>query len=119
MRPIKFRAFDANKMYYGVGILNGVIYTSQGKKLRTTKTLMQFTGLHDKNGKEIYEGDIVMRNKYTVASGRQEMVGPYEITWDNNKAGFEYKTEGYTAGLFYDVHEVIGNIYEHPELLNS
>jgi uncharacterized phage protein (TIGR01671 family) len=55
--------------------------------------LMQYTGLHDKNGKEIYEGDIV--------------------TWGNetNLRGME---DGYNRDI-----EVIGNIYENPELIKE
>lgn len=66
--------------------------------------VMQYTGLHDKNGKEIYEGDIVDT--------------PYDksyIRWE--RGGFVFANDG-NDGLFcMDESEVIGNIYENPELL--
>lgn len=71
--------------------------------------LMQYTGLKDKNGKEIYEGDIVA-SKGTMLSGRN---------WEETKEVRFNPDFGY--GL-YDSHifsEVIGNIYENPELIKE
>ncbi len=76
--------------------------------------LMQYTGLKDKNGKEIYEGDLV---KVEGAGGE-----PLQIVWNTTQlCGFAYQ-----AGAFYhgfiepdDSIEVIGNIYENPELLST
>lgn len=72
--------------------------------------LMQYTGLKDKNGKEIYEGDIL--NNYIIGVN-------FEIKWLNQDAGFYALAYNY----HYDPNdwcikgEVIGNIYENPELL--
>ena len=82
--------------------------------------LMQSTGLKDKNGKEIFEGDIItngidivdVRNHetlgfYTLANGREVFFGH-----GTSIEEFEEDIEGFT-----EIAEIIGNIYENPELL--
>nr|DAP53908.1 MAG TPA: YopX protein [Caudoviricetes sp.] len=79
--------------------------------------LMQSTGLKDKNGKEIFEGDIV------DYKGRKAV-----IKWHGSYASFIYRfvdelnkrsAEWYPLYLAYLKCEVIGNIYENPELLED
>ena len=79
--------------------------------------LMQSTGLKDKNGKEIFEGDIV------DYKGREAVV-----KWHGSYASFIYRfvdelnkrsAEWYPLYLAYLKCEVIGNIYENPELLEA
>lgn len=74
---------------------------------------MQFTGLHDKNGKEIYEGD-VRRNEYTAYGEPSVHIAVME--WDDHFSGFMWAT---VRGSYYDWMgtEVVGNIHENPELL--
>jgi len=75
--------------------------------------LMQFTGLYDKNGKEIYEGDIVnLAHKDTHPYMRRK---PLVIRWVKKSAVF---VAGDTIAM-ENVLEVIGNIYENPELLKE
>lgn len=78
-----------------------------------TVTLNQCTGLKDKNDKLIYEGDIV---KIFHVSGT--MQGKYffdVVGWNDLRCRFD--TENYGIINDDDVYEVIGNIYENPELL--
>ncbi|MGQ7659105.1 YopX family protein [Streptococcus suis] len=81
--------------------------------------LMQSTGLFDKNGKEIFEGDIVV-NKYGNVG---------YVAYLQQEAGFvvvlkksDYRLGHRNTGESYDVttnHEIIGNIYENPELVEE
>ena len=120
MREIKFMAWHKKKKILrevleisfsgGYVILAG--FGSFGEieaPIRDVK-LLQYTGLQDKNGKEIYDGYIV-RDKYGVKI-------PMVVTWDD--VGFrtlgKHNGEQY-VGYVKDSCEVIGNIYENPEPL--
>jgi len=74
--------------------------------------LVEYTGREDKNGKEIYEGDIV---KFLY--NRKEYILP--ISWGTD--GWWVKGLGWFKELYWakDRCEVIGNIYENPELLTK
>lgn len=69
---------------------------------------MQFTGLHDENGKEIYEGDIV-----------NTVYGNFEVEWNDDCCKWQYSNGmDINDGEMYGMSKfVIGNMYENPELL--
>lgn len=71
--------------------------------------LMQYTGLKDKNGKEIYEGDI-MTTKWNKT---------VEMIWDAKESCFTLKTPDNLVISDLDEMEIIGNIYENPELIKK
>jgi uncharacterized phage protein (TIGR01671 family) len=117
MREIKFRAWhprgghlEEHTMTYwklGTGLDNSVFFN-------TAKAVMQYTGLKDKNGKEIYEGDIVEHRNYI-----KELLGSYEVrggAW-NFTLYDPKKPEVRSHYISPDQLEVVGNVHEHPELL--
>jgi uncharacterized phage protein (TIGR01671 family) len=122
MREIKFRAWDKESLYMffppelifnkdGELIYIGLIPNLGHADFPSERyKLMQFTGLLDKNDKEVYEGDIV-NVKYTDGSGYDN---PVEVSFEN---GSFWVGSGYLNDI--KIIEVIGNIYETPELLNS
>lgn len=130
MREIKFRAWDKNecKMAEVTQIIfSKVQYTLVKYRYKTDNgkvdeasyvdekgygsiVLMQYTGLQDRNGKEIYEGDIYHMGDKNIR---------YVVVWnDTGLTGKQLGSSSY-AGLSYwqDIIEIIGDIYENPELL--
>ena len=74
---------------------------------------MQYTGLEDKNGKEICEGDIVIWHGW----GEEK---PQEVRWSvHEDQDYSLDTYGFTFPYTMGRVEVIGNIYENPELLEE
>jgi uncharacterized phage protein (TIGR01671 family) len=76
---------------------------------------MQFTGLLDKNGKEIYEGDILERKQ-----GKKPDVQTFknEVFFTHGGFAIRFKTgSAYLSQLTFGIGEVIGNVWENPELL--
>jgi len=115
MREIKFRAWDKeNKVMMDWEDIKYIDLDT----LQKSSILMQYTGLKDKNSKEIYEGDIV--HVEAVAYGRNMKA---VVIWKNG--GFMLKWEDEYESYIQDwakdlaESEVIGNIYENPELLES
>jgi uncharacterized phage protein (TIGR01671 family) len=88
----------------GEVFLTREIGTSRSSEYFEEIVLMQYTGLKDLNGVEIYEGDIVKE----YASTRVSAVLRFEVEWGNH--GWNIST-----GLY----EVIGNIHENPELIKK
>ena len=131
MRPIKFRVKGRNNQWhYGYPL----IYNDESfsfvdyEKLNDDRTplelctleyveddtLGEFTGLHDKNGREIYEGDVVIDCEY----------GRYEVVYDSQYMRFAFRQGNINWGmeaLFDGVCDcqVLGNKYDHPYLLDD
>lgn len=85
------------------------------------ETIGQFIGLTDKNGKKIFEGDIVdVLYDANYAGVAAERIGKFEVVFDRG-CFMKRKKDGF--GLFHfiasDVHTVIGNIHDNPELLKG
>lgn len=84
------------------------------------ETVGQFTGLHDKNGKDIYEGDIVTlgENELRCIIDYHEFLGMFYLKWtdDRPQSINDDKSSIGRMQKRYDI-EVIGNIYDNPELL--
>lgn len=82
--------------------------------------LMQYTGLKDKNAREIYEGDI-LRARPSHVGGVPEELGEVKVSGDKCSWNFGY----HWLAFAYDIDrkcidgEIIGNIYENPELIGG
>lgn len=122
----KYRAWDVHekKMFTNDQLItwNGNVYANDSSKLNVDnlkgwsideKYLMQFTGLKDKNGKEIYESDIV---KFSIDDGFNYCIDEIGIVdFRYGFSGFIVNNQFYLCDL--TEIEVIGNFYESPDLL--
>lgn len=135
-RVIKFRGKDIETVewVYGdliqrMGYMPSIMFPYEnngkvryGEDAVKRETIGQFTGLHDKNGKEIYEGDIIFSKK---GDGRAIL---HKIDYNEDNAMFVARP---IQGVDFDYchirrdwidkysKEVIGNVYDNPELLNN
>ena len=124
-RAIKVRLYSKPAKQYVDYITIGFLNTGElrsystengfGPVLEDDYIVEQYTGIKDKNGKEIYEGDII---RYDAID--------YEVLWADYYAGFETKrlnspwnNAGLTLHFLASVGRVIGNIHENPELLGG
>nr|DAF55706.1 MAG TPA: YopX protein [Siphoviridae sp. ctAkS7] len=118
MRELKFRAWSDRFGMYKVGCLvteKGTWdFNPDDRSFRGVSmpyqpffTIEQYTGIKDKNGKEIYEGDIVSKhNSDTKGVVKQVKDGQWAIYWDNVPDGY------YVLFKYSDWCEVVGNIHE-------
>ena len=113
-----FRVWCVNKQQWEEGKVyidnQGRIYDDFHRVKKETHIIQQCTGLKDKNGKLIYEGDIIEWKKEN-----------HIVIFDERNATFGIKISDVETYLFNDIHtptrwiEVVGNIYENKELLKE
>jgi uncharacterized phage protein (TIGR01671 family) len=124
-REIKFRVWTGNEMehkvmagflgnfyVYGIDEKDSACMSGMNTKYPENCPIMQFTGLFDKNGKEIYEGDIVRFKSWRDALQRMEekkMTVKFE-------RGFFIPLVSFGDGPSNIDYEVIGNIHQNQEL---
>lgn len=158
MREIKFRAWDKEKniMYYNETPDKDAIFVDTLGAINCwlnsndTYLFMQYTGLKDKKGKEIYEGDIVAHNEEVMSDNGEDLPNYIDkridlnfrygdgsigerrwgkkievVIWEESSCGFEPFSDSQSncghcgGGISPNQIEVIGNIYENPELLEG
>lgn len=111
MRQIKFRAWDKKYKEWFLRwdevptIMTPPLNIMEFSNEESSLILEQFTGLTDKNNKEIYEGDILNSDLF-------DDFDPFVMAWSE-------KNNGWAQYGPKDTFEVIGNIHENPELLNE
>ena len=80
------------------------------------ETVCQFTGLYDKTGKEIYEGDIIVCINGSIDGAEWEF--KLEIKWSEKRCGFNTPIFGCDEDRTH-YYNVIGNIHDNPELIKN
>lgn len=117
MRPIKFRQRVNGRFHYWGWLQEAVaIFTGP---VNPHDRSDQFTGLHDKSGTEIYEEDVVKAE--TFHDGKVINSTQGVIAWDDKRACFNVRDRDVLRGLHIPswTFEVIGNVFENPELVSK
>jgi uncharacterized phage protein (TIGR01671 family) len=122
MREIKFRAWGntTKTMSPGAGrTMEEWIDACVSGGVVPTFVWLQFTGLRDKNGKEIYEGDVLLNhfhNQRLTVVWDEHIIGTQGGGWNYRKLQSD---NDWIWKIDRDQIEVIGNIYENPELVEN
>ena len=108
MREIKFRAWNKE---YGIMDYKFLIWAGSGRdEGGEYESIMQYTGLKDKNGVEIYESDYLSNGEYE-----------YIVEWDNKNFCWNGRNVSVPTRSALNWHDeeisVWGNIHQHPELM--
>lgn len=123
MRDIKFRAWDYERKQYnftGKSVLDLAVWygRTEGRDnpFYGTEELEQFTGLKDKKGKEVYEGDFLR-----LKGGSIWRVEWCNLAWQINKMPWDEENEPADRYEMYEmgVCEIIGNIHQNPKLIEE
>jgi len=139
-RKIEFRGKPVDQEEYGDWVEGYYVEDLDGEEVKPfificpmwievmPETVGQFTGLYDKNSKEIYEGDLIRRQCYDG----NEYTGLFEVIYSESgfclkmrRRGEKILEENLLLGFWYYENnklregEVIGNVYDNPELLTN
>ena len=130
MRTIKFRIWDGKEMTDSCIYSFGKFYDGDRNYedgIEFLGQVMQFTGLLDRHGKEIYEGDILHNGWVISWNENYPNYGFYQKSKDNWRTGLGVGRPNWKYGFLWNKQnpysidrqdlEVIGNIYQNPELL--
>lgn len=141
MRELKFRAWDKDlkRYFYDIAVYPNNVAAIQRHNIESmmleaeygathwteldeNAVIEQYTGLKDKNGKEIYEGDII-QEEIDFNSKMTDGVFTYVVEWDSDTLCYGLRgNDNSIHDELWEVNtsvEVIGNIHENPELLED